>query len=63
MTDTKENINRLINDAIDKAIERGKPLVKPANPSLKEVLAYQRAVRRKSIRTVVETIKKGPKHE
>lgn len=53
---------RLIDDAIDAAFARGKPLVKPANPSLKEALKYQRAIRRRSIRTVVEHIKtKGQK--
>lgn len=48
---------RIINDAIDAAYARGKPLVVKANPSLKEALKYQRAVRRRSIRTVVEHIK------
>ena len=52
---------RIINDAIDAAYERGKPLVVKANPSLKEVLAYQRATRRRSIRTVVEHIKSREK--
>ena len=52
-------VEKIINDAIDAAYERGKPLVKPANPSLKEALKYQRAVRRRSIRTVVEHIKKN----
>lgn len=51
-------VERIINDAIDAAYERGKPLVKQAVPSMKEMLAYQRATRRRSIRTVVEYIKK-----
>lgn len=46
-------------DALEAAKARGKPLVKKANPSVKEALAFQRAVRRRSIRTVVEHIKKN----
>jgi hypothetical protein len=48
---------KLIDEAVDAAFARGKPLVVKAQPSLKETLKFQRAVRRRSIRRVVEAMK------